>query len=251
MVYLSEPSHLHNNGNARLKILCLHGSHANADVLRFQLQTLIPLLSTRFEFVFFEGSVNCNTSTKEILAFFEPPFHEWFPAVRTGRDVRNALLFLTRFIATHGPFVGAIGFSQGAEMLHLAQLAACYDRAPPLSLAFVVSMAGVVPFSAGMLPLVDLVCKSRETNTACDEQATLPILATRSMHVIGRKDVHFFASSVAARDLYDRSRAAVLWHEGGHSVPLEIAFNQQLAEFIENAVEEHSKVVSVDNVVTV
>ncbi|CZT02535.1 uncharacterized protein RAG0_09653 [Rhynchosporium agropyri] len=114
------------------KILCLHGSGTNVDIFQIQSRKLRNYLKDSFRFVF----VNAPFSSPPgpgVLPFFDADddFYAWIPQRRRSRKpfarridlgkeereanegLRNALMDIDEY---DEPFVGVMGFSQGAGM---------------------------------------------------------------------------------------------------------------------------------------
>ncbi|KAH8890385.1 DUF341 domain protein [Thozetella sp. PMI_491] len=104
-----------------MRFVCFHGIGSNAKVLEQQTERLRQALGRQHDFSFMNGTV-----------LTEPPkgFESDAPSYRfVGEDkaqlqaARNGVL---RYIATHGPFDGVLGFSEGGAvaawlLLHDAQ----------------------------------------------------------------------------------------------------------------------------------
>ncbi|PSN72676.1 hypothetical protein BS50DRAFT_541797 [Corynespora cassiicola Philippines] len=111
------------------RILCLHGVGSNGDVLFLQTRMLREQLSSSFRFVFANGPFFCDAGPG-VLPVYEgaDPFRRWlrwspkhrilkprFHIEALRRCLEDAMLEDNQAGAT-GPWVGFLGFSQGARL---------------------------------------------------------------------------------------------------------------------------------------
>jgi pimeloyl-ACP methyl ester carboxylesterase len=183
-----------------LRILCLHGYHGSAAILRRQLAPLAGALPSNIELVY----VDAPSLASGDFGWW----HEGFSGWERTRD------WVVELLRT-GPHVdGLFGFSQGAALTGLLAALRESDAAPPaLDFEFAVMVGGFtsyLPQHAGLFP----------------RKLTIP-----SVHVIGRSDV-----IVPGRDsllLADRfADPLVIGHPGGHVIPGESAVTKPIVEFL-------------------
>jgi hypothetical protein len=191
------------------RILCLHGYHGSADLLRRQMRSLVTGLGSAADFVYVDAP---SLATGDF---------GWWHAVRMsvpgakGPGVGSTRMHYDGWERTRdwvvsvfdrqGPFDGVFGFSQGATLASLL----VGMRAPgrnaasqsPLSFDFAIMVGGFVSNDPSHGRLY-------EARDAFD----LP-----SVHIIGRSD--FVVRSTDSHDLASRFvNPLVLEHDGGHVV---------------------------------
>jgi pimeloyl-ACP methyl ester carboxylesterase len=181
-----------------LRILCLHGYHGSAEILRAQLRPLTSALDAPAEFV-------CVDAPSLTAGDFG-----WWHATCDGerrahyRGWSATRDWLRALCASDGPFDGVLGFSQGAALAALV-VGRCthdpVDGAPRPSPGFAVLIGGF---------------PSRDPRHAQLYQPPGGIDAP-SLHIIGRADA--VVPSRVSHDLAGRFRApVVVEHDGGHVV---------------------------------
>ncbi|KAK0737217.1 serine hydrolase-domain-containing protein [Apiosordaria backusii] len=181
------------------KILFLHGSGTNPLIFRIQSRALVSLLTPHFEVVFLSGFHACPPGPG-VLPFFEgaDPYLKWLEdSTPQEEKVHWAELDrLVREAEEKGPFVGVVGFSQGAK--------------------------------AGM----ELGGKDTEREGGYKESLGLGKVArTESFHLIGEDDP-WRGESEALVGFFDEGRRRVRRFKGGHQMPLDKGVNQEVVEWI-------------------
>ncbi|KAI0191100.1 serine hydrolase FSH [Astrocystis sublimbata] len=200
------------------KILCLHGSGTSADIFRIQAIRLGRLLMPQFELVYINGFHESGPGPG-VLPFFEgmEPYKRWL-ADKNGEPEEQPWPELGRLVEifdSKGPFVGVIGFSQGAKAAtHLVR----WLEQRGQQLDFAALFGGTVPSRQAM---------------GTDEWPELikPTIVTKSIHVIGDDDP-WRAENEALMEHYDKSTRSLMRHNGGHHMPVEPELNDKLAKFI-------------------
>jgi pimeloyl-ACP methyl ester carboxylesterase len=182
------------------RILCLHGYHGTAAILRRQMAGLVSALPELTELVFLDAP----TLRRGDFGWWHPGFAGW-------ESSRDAVLSHLR----SEPFDGVLGFSQGAAM---AGLIAAVQHAEEPSRLF------------------DLVIMISGFTSQLPEHARLfetPI-DLRSLHIIGRSDLIVSPRESAA--LTTRfADPVVLEHAGGHVVPSSHEIADRVARFIDSS----------------
>ncbi|KAF1808969.1 citrinin biosynthesis oxidoreductase CtnB [Eremomyces bilateralis CBS 781.70] len=112
------------------RILCLHGGGTTAEIFRAQCRCLIPPLNQHFRLVFADGPFICGAGPgiHPVYTSFGPQFRRWLgwldshPTVddESAEDeieytLKTAIEEDDRLGGT-GPWVGILGFSQGAKI---------------------------------------------------------------------------------------------------------------------------------------
>jgi fermentation-respiration switch protein FrsA (DUF1100 family) len=187
---------------SQLRILCLHGYHGSAAILRNQMAGMVADLSRDIEFVY----VDAPSLARGDFGWWHEDFSGWERTKEWAIDLFSSQL----------PFDGLFGFSQGAALTGL--LAAVneseYHRESGESwFDFAVMVGG---FKSDSPQHADLFERS---------------LALPSVHVMGRSD-----SIVPIRDCrilaYAFKDPLIIEHGGGHIVPGIDAVTHPLGQFL-------------------
>ncbi|KAI1123287.1 serine hydrolase FSH [Nemania abortiva] len=199
------------------KILCLHGSGTSADIFRIQAIRLGRLLQPHFELVYVDGFIDTGAGPG-VLPFFEgmEPYKRWLTD-KDGQEERpwSDLPKLVEVFNRNGPFVGIIGFSQGAKAAtHLIR----WLEQRGQQLDFAALFGGTVPFRL-------------EVGGERWAELIKPTIITRSIHVIGDDDP-WRSESEALMDHYDKLSRSLIRFKGGHHMPVDPAINEELAKLI-------------------
>ncbi|KAE8552401.1 hypothetical protein TMatcc_002446 [Talaromyces marneffei ATCC 18224] len=121
------------------RILCLHGGGTNARIFRSQCRVLSTHLKGKFRLVFAEAPLQCHAGPDVLSVYKEwGPFKSWIPsalgcpevdnhtAIELFREALDRAMDEDDDLGATGPWVGLLGFSQGAKMcaslLYLQQL---------------------------------------------------------------------------------------------------------------------------------
>jgi pimeloyl-ACP methyl ester carboxylesterase len=179
------------------RILCLHGYHGSAAVLRRQIAPVAASLAGDVELVFVDAP-----------SLASGDFGWWHEGFRGWERTRDWAIEL--MTAQH--FDGVFGFSQGAALAGL--LAALRDADPaPISFDFAMMVSG---FTSTMPQHAHLFTRK---------------LDVPSLHVIGRAD-----GIIPMRDsllLSERfTDPVIIEHAGGHVIPDEPAMTTRVADFV-------------------
>ncbi|KAK3322678.1 serine hydrolase FSH [Apodospora peruviana] len=219
------------------RILCLHGQGTNAAIFKIQARKLVALLEQDFELVFAEGMIDCPAGPG-ILPVFEKsgPFRMWLydnwidSEPDEEPDWSSGVQRLADdVLVKQGPFVGVLGFSQGAKAaMHLLRWAEKkYGEDSPLKFSLLV--CGTVP-GRGVRDPDDRRCK------VCEESLALGRVKAESIHVIGSDD-HWRPESEALLKFFEPETRNLVRFPGGHHMPLEDRVNTTLAQLVQAAYE--------------
>ena len=101
------------------RILCLHGGGASATIFKIQTIRLAHYLRPHFHLVFLDAPFP-SPAGPGVLPVFESvgPYYRWTP-VKEGDDVSKVRTVIRKAMIEEGdgmPFVGILGFSQGAML---------------------------------------------------------------------------------------------------------------------------------------
>jgi predicted esterase len=198
---------------SRKRVLCLHGYHGNASVLRSQMGSLTDGFSSEFEFV----PVNAPSIAQGDFGWWHGAFALWNQPFRGWERTRD---WVVKLFAEQ-EFDGVFGFSQGAALTGLLVGMRAPDGQPseaaPLRFDFAMTAGGFVSNEPGHASLY--------AATAGHE---LP-----SLHMMGRSDT--IVPIADSRRLSDRfSAPVVIEHSGGHIIPSTPAVREQVAEFFDS-----------------
>ncbi|KAK6221251.1 oxidoreductase [Colletotrichum tabaci] len=191
----------------RPKILCLHGGGSSGMIFQIQLVRLSRVLEPRFEFVFLEGPIECDAGPG-VLPVFEGcgPYRRWVsddpstPADEFARQKETAMELLKVYVQQTGPYVGVLGFSQGARAA--ASVLLEQQRRPFVPY----DMFGV--FLCGTYPLFV------EEEGGDDDKIRAP-----TFHLVGLFDPWKPASEALIESCAEGSTRKVVRYPGGHHLP--------------------------------
>ncbi len=175
-----------------MRILCLHGYHGTADILRDQMRPLVQDLQPVAEFVYLDAP---SLATGD--------FGWWHRNFRGWQRTRDWIVSL---FGREPRFDGVFGFSQGAALTSLLVGLRSPDGRvsanTPLAFDFAVMVGGFRSDSA-----------DHDHLYAATESYTLP-----SLHIIGKADriVPAQDSRILAAQF---TSPTVLEHAGGHVIP--------------------------------
>ncbi len=205
----------------RLKILCLHGYHGSAVVLRRQLAELAAGVEGLAEFVF----IDAPSRAAEDFGWWHAVKDERDPAREDpgvdgpGRHYKGFTRTREAIVAAfaeHGPFDGVFGFSQGAALTGL--LVGLRSTERRLSFDFAIMVGG---FSSNDPELARLYDQR--------DSYGLP-----SLHVFGRSDgIVPRAESLELAAHFQNP--TLVEHDGGHVIPGEARVRQAFRAFLEDA----------------
>lgn len=211
----------------KLRILCLHGYHGNAQVMRSQVLPLTSGLDHLAHFIYVDAP-----------ALAEGNFGWWHAIEQSTQNkvagVGSSTIRYSGWAKTYksiiatfedaGPFDGVFGFSQGAALTALL----VGLRAPDGNVSKKYPLAFDFAMMAGAFLANDPVLKALYEAEASYE---LP-----SAHIIGRSDL-----IVPTRHSYDVAalfkRPLVIEHGGGHIVDGSEKTREQIAFFLEQQLD--------------
>jgi pimeloyl-ACP methyl ester carboxylesterase len=217
---------------SKLRVLCLHGYHGTAEILRGQMRSLVT------------GTASLATYVPVDAPSLASGDFGWWHAVEDPHSTKrgdpgvNGRVkyykgwsrtrdWLVSVFAQHGPFDGIFGFSQGAALTGLlVGLRAPRGEATaeqPLIFDFAVMIGG--------FPSND---PSHAALYASKERFALP-----SLHIIGRSD--FIVPPVKSFDLASRFETpTILEHGGGHVVASTPEIRERYQRLLEDIPQERT-----------
>jgi predicted esterase len=209
----------------RLRILCLHGYHGSADILRGQMAMLTDGMDPLAEFI----QVNAPSLANGDFG--------WWHAVRDEKSTSkedagvgpgaaryegwsDTCKCVVSLFRREGSFDGVFGFSQGAALAALLVGLRSHDRTTtadkPLAFDFAIMVGAFLANDPDLAPLYD-----------SQGSYDLP-----SIHIIGRSD--FIVPSEYSRKVAAKFKnPLVLEHDGGHVIAGTPLIRKRVASFLE------------------
>ena len=213
----------------KLRILCLHGYHGSADILRVQMSPLVGRLPPLAEFVCVDAPSLARGDFGWWHAVDDRSHDRGDPGVRSRATHYKGWAatrdwIVERFAGQR--FDGVFGFSQGAALAGLLVGLRSPGGQPspgtPLAFGFAMMVGGFVSNDPSHAALYD-----------SEGSFDLP-----SLHIIGRADSIVPGSS--SHMLASRFKSPlVIRHEGGHVIASDPQTLQQVGAFLEARVGEH------------
>jgi predicted esterase len=209
----------------KLRILCLHGYHGSADVLRGQMKTLTEGMDPLAEFV----QVNAPSLANGDFGWWhavtdENSTNNEDPGLGPGAARYEGWALTCRWVVSllerEGPFDGVFGFSQGAALAALLVGLRSHDGTTtehkPLAFDFVILVGAFLANDPVLARLYD-----------SQESYDLP-----SIHIIGHSD--FIVPSEYSRKVAAKFKdPLVLEHDGGHVIAGTPLICKRVASFLE------------------
>lgn len=242
------------------RILCLHGGGTNARIFRSQCRVLSTHLRGKFRLVFAEAPLSCNAGPDVLSVYKEwGPFKSWIPsalgcpevdnhtAIELFKDALDKAMDEDDDLGATGPWVGLLGFSQGAKMcaslLFLQQLRQMHgmkvnDR---LDFRFGILLAGRAPLVALDLNLASMYGPDEmsEDSTGVVDPNGEPVhnnawlrrlthghhkTSTRlhipTVHVHGLRDPGLALHQKLLKECCENGSTRLMEWEGDHRVPI-------------------------------
>ncbi|KAG5929178.1 hypothetical protein E4U42_006906 [Claviceps africana] len=190
------------------RILCLHGGGVNGRVFRLQCRTLVHQLASTFRLVFVDAPYSSGAHRDIVPVYGEfGPFYCWLPwggthptSTAGSHDIMTSCLEAMGADDGSGPWVGVLGFSQGAKIaisLLWAQRQAERFLGPghaKTDFKFGVIMAGSAPIVHldSRLPRSRHVADATTSSHSFDDWPDAPdgdhVVAAPTLHVHGLQD---------------------------------------------------------------
>jgi pimeloyl-ACP methyl ester carboxylesterase len=181
------------------RILCLHGYHGSAAILRRQMSPVAAGLPADVELVY----VDAPSLASGDFGWWHEGFRGW----ERTRDWMVKLVGLQRYD-------GVFGFSQGAALAGL--LAALCDATP-----------APAPVSFGLAIMVGGFTSTSPQHAQLFKQK----LQVPSLHIMGRRDA--VIPMPDSQRLAERfAHPVIIEHDGGHVIPDDAAISTRIAGFV-------------------
>lgn len=246
------------------RILCLHGGGTNARIFKAQCRVLARELKPHFRLAYAEAPYECEPGPDVVSVYAEyGPFKRWLRWLPEHQEIddettkddimRNlyAAMDADDKLGADGPWVGLLGFSQGAKLAasllfrHQKRVEKFGEGKADSTWKFAVLMAGRAPLVSldpdtfkstmlsrpsqiGLSGLADLMDAASE-----DHLLTLP-----SIHVHGLYDPGLDLHRDLLENYCDGDTVRVLEWDGGHRVPLKATDVNPLVEYILEIADE-------------
>lgn len=196
----------------RLRILCLHGYHGSANILRQQMEPLFGDLRSAVDFV----EVDAPAKAHGDFGWWHGNFPSSHGAFRNWDLTRDRIVEL---FEEEGPFDGVFGFSQGAALTGLlAGLRAPDGKVSartPISFEFAIMAGGFLSEAPAHQELY-----------AAKAGYRIP-----SIHLIGTSDLVVRpADSLSLAGQFESPE--ILEHPGGHVISAAPAIRERVATFL-------------------
>lgn len=246
------------------RILCLHGGGTNARIFRMQCRVLSRMLEPYFRFVYAEAPFE-SPAGPDVLSVYADygPFKRWLrwlpdhPEVEDHAAIADIDAQLKDAMAADdragakGPWVGLLGFSQGAK-LSASLLFRQQIRAAKLGRAkagsdwkFAVLMAGRAPivnlepslFASSMLSAPSQIGLSDRPDLV-EMMKGEHVLKIPTIHVHGLKDPGLHLHRELLEDYCDPDTTRLIEWNGEHRVPLKGTDVQPLIDQILDVARE-------------
>jgi hypothetical protein len=217
------------------RILCLHGGGVNAEVFRAQARSLIKNLP-HFRLVFADGPFYCNPGPG-IVPVYEDwgPFRRWLRWLPEHAEIDDESATEEVFYnietckkedAGDGPWVGLLGFSQGAKLsaslLFDQQIRVEKEGKADTDYKFAVLLAGRSPLvSFSELSRHPALVNPGAVSEGFDYPHASPhVLRLPTIHVHGLGDAGLHLHRKMLRQYHDEKTATVIEWDGTHRVPI-------------------------------
>jgi pimeloyl-ACP methyl ester carboxylesterase len=186
---------------ATTRILCLHGYHGSAAILRRQIAPLAATLPEHVELLFVDAP-----------SLADGDFGWWHPGFRGWERTRDWAVELLR----DEPVDALFGFSQGAALVGLLAAVAEAGSAPPIRFDAAIMVGG---FTSTQAQHAHLFAGK---------------LTVASVHIAGRGDsIVPMSDSLLLADRF--ADPVVVVHEGGHVIPADTAVTTAISDLLSAA----------------
>lgn len=258
------------------RILCLHGGGTNARIFRSQCRVLSTHLKGKFRLVFAEAPLQCHAGPDVLSVYKEwGPFKSWIPSALGCPEVDNHTateLFKESLdramdedddLGATGPWVGLLGFSQGAKMcaslLYLQQLRQMHklNLNRRLDFRFGILLAGRAPLVALDMNLASIYAPDDIESQERDFPAMLvdpngqPVVGTKSwlrrssyinhsdirlrfptIHVHGMRDPGLPLHRKLFEECCQKESTRLMEWDGDHRIPIKTKDVTELVQHI-------------------
>ncbi|RHZ46591.1 uncharacterized protein CDV56_104115 [Aspergillus thermomutatus] len=242
------------------RILCLHGGGSNARIFKTQCRVVSRMLEPYFRLAYAEAPFDSMPGPDVLLVYADyGPFRRWLPEPEVedraaieaiNSSIETAMVEDDRSGAT-GPWVGLLGFSQGAK-LAASLILRQQVRGERLGRAKAGSDWKFAVLMAGRAPIVNLdpdIFRSSMLSTPSQSDLSGPpeledlmreehVLKTPTIHVHGLADPGLRLHRELLENYCSVDSVRVLEWNGAHRVPVKSADVDPLVKEILNLAKE-------------
>ncbi|MCJ1470528.1 hypothetical protein MMC07_009174 [Pseudocyphellaria aurata] len=223
------------------RILCLHGGGTSALIFSFQTRKLVNALQSDFRLVFVDAPLDSGPGPG-VAPIFESagPFHQWIATNEEEEERIRTTLQRELQKEDGAPFVGVLGFSQGARIATGLLQEQEHTPAAAPHLYFGVLINGSYPplrQSSNPSTILPRFTESAPGPWIPEHEACVH---RPTVHVHGRSDSYIERSRLLAR-CYDPSTATVMEFDNGHHLPTSDADTQTIAAEVVRIYQQESR----------
>ncbi|EME39929.1 hypothetical protein DOTSEDRAFT_47430 [Dothistroma septosporum NZE10] len=236
------------------RILCLHGGGVTGDVFRQQARALIKNLPA-FRLVFADGPFFCDPGPGIVPVYQDcGPFRRWLrwlpehPPIDDDAAIEEVMYSIEtckKEDTGTGPWVGLIGFSQGAKLsaslLYDQQIRKEKEGKVDTDYKFAVLLAGRSPLVSFCEHSRSPACVSPgDVSEGFHHEGKSPhILRLPTLHVHGLNDAGLHLHRKMLMQYHDPKTATVIEWDGTHRVPIKKANVQPICDWIYKTAKEN------------
>jgi predicted esterase len=154
-----------------------------------------------------------------ISALFLGPYFSWYPVADTATNIRQGMDNLKEYIAENGPYDGAMGFSQGAQML----------------MGLMLEHQSLHPFEPALFQVAIFFCGAMSQEQKKLVAKGLKIRAPTA-HILGGKKDFAYEESLKLRDACDKDTRTEYEHDEGHCIPRKSALVAAMTNAIRKSI---------------
>ncbi|KAL1914205.1 uncharacterized protein VTP21DRAFT_9675 [Calcarisporiella thermophila] len=219
----------------KIKILCLHASPMNKEIMKLKMRPLENALSSVADFIYLDACVKASfMETIKIRKFYDGPFFKWIPRYFLRQaHLNTAISYVLNKISNIGGRVdGLLGFCQGSAIIELLDRMAVngeIQRQWGFSIHFSATLFKPT-FRYAMLP-----------RNVKNPKLNGPI-SISSIHCMSSKDQRFYKDNLAVLQRYDPCLSYIVNHSYGHSIPQSDEMVRILASNIIEAATKSSRI---------
>ncbi|KAL1923976.1 uncharacterized protein VTP21DRAFT_7011 [Calcarisporiella thermophila] len=215
-----------------IRILCLHGSVMNGDIMRLKMATLENVLNSSVTFHYIDACFNSTSPlTQEVRKFYDGSLLTWLSTnPPQGTHLRRAIHHVLSYFTINGRVDGLLGFSEGScivELLDRMAESGEIQRQWDLSIHISGALLNLIPEN-DFLP-------ARLANAK-----TCPRISIPSVHCLSPKDGNY-QCNLDIRERYDPELSHSLEHDLGHTIPQSFKTAHRIGSLILEAAKKCQK----------
>lgn len=219
------------------RILCLHGGGTSGEIFQFQTRYIQKAMENVYEFVFVDAPFESDPGPG-VLPVFEGmgPFFSWITQSEDEDGSLVAQVIREKLDERGGPFIGVLGFSQGARVaagLLLEQQEAWHRQGKFTDIDFhfgILLMASCPPLLPSFYTAGPASKPTKEEQEAGAEKYAGTI-SIPSIHVYGRQDAIITSSKLLTK-CFDPKTVNIFEFDVDHYLPRGDGDNKQIADAV-------------------